>query len=300
MNAFPTSRLAWNDYQVILAVARHGSLSKAAAALGSSHPTLFRRIRDIEARLGATLFERSRQGYRATAAATGLVALAEEFDQRLHDLERDAELGAASRLTVTTSEVFMPRIVPPLLARCRRELPHLTINLQTGEGLANVRQREADIALRSGGEPDGDLIGRAICHIEVATYAPADWPNVSRDNLHAQQWITVDESLGHLASTQWLEAEGLMRRAVVRCSSTLAVSRLIEEGLGIGILPCHLGDGNPRLRRVSPLLKEFRSQLWLLTPRQLRGVAKVTATVDCMAAGLRSMKDLFEGRAVQR
>jgi DNA-binding transcriptional LysR family regulator len=291
-----TSSLAWNDYQIILAVARHGSLSKAAEALGSSHPTLFRRIRDIEAGLGATLFERSRQGYRPTAAAAELVALAEEFDQRLRDLQRDTDPGAAGRLTLTTTEVLMPRILPPLLARCRRELPNVTINLETGEQLAKIRQREADIALRSGGEPDGDLIGRVVCNIEVAIYAPVDWASVSEENLHQQTWITVDESLGHLASSQWLQAQGLMKRAAVRCSSTLAVYRLLEEGLGIGILPCHLGDASPRLRRISPLLTEFRSQLWLLTPRQLRGVPKVSATVECLTAGLREMKDLFEGR----
>jgi DNA-binding transcriptional LysR family regulator len=298
MSKFLPSHLAWNDYQVILAVARHGSLSKAAEALGSSHPTLFRRIRDIEERLGAALFERSRQGYQPTVAAAELLALAEEFDQRLRDMERDAGLGAAGRLTLATTEVLMPRVVPPLLARCRRELPDITLNLQTGEGLANVRQREADIALRSGGEPDGDLIGRVICNIEIAIYAPLHWPNVSEDALHTQTWITVDASLGHLASSKWLEAEGLLRRAAVRCSSTLAVCRLIEEGLGIGILPCHLGDANPKLRRVSPLLTDFRSQLWLLTPRQLRGVPKVSATLECLTAGLRGMKDLFEGRQV--
>lgn len=300
MSKFLTSRLAWNDYQVILAVARHGSLSKAAEALGSSHPTLFRRVRDIESSLGATLFERSRQGYRATAAATELLALAEEFDQRLRDMERDAEMGAAGRLTLTTTEVLMPRIVPPLLARCRRELPDITLNLVTGENLANVRQREADIALRSGGEPEGDLIGRVVCNIEVAIYAPLDWRNVSDENLDQQTWITVDESLGHLASSRWLQAQGLMRRAVVRCSSTLAVCRLLEEGLGVGILPCHLGDANPRLRRVSPLLTDFRSQLWLLTPRQLRGVSRVSATLECLSAGLREMKDLFEGKRASR
>ncbi len=295
-----TSSLAWNDYQVILAVARHGSLSKAAEALGSSHPTLFRRIRDIEAGLGATLFERSRQGYRPTGAATELLALAEEFDQRLRDLERDAELGTAGRLTLATTEVLMPRIMPALLVRCRRELPDVTINLLTGENLVQMRQREADIALRSGGEPDGDLIGRVVCNIEVAIYAPIDWPAVAEESLPQQTWITVDESLAHLASSQWLQAQGLMRRAAVRCSSTLAVCGMLEAGLGIGILPCHLGDASQRLRRISPLLPEFRSQLWLLTPRQLRGVPRVSATVECLTSGLRDMKDLFEGRMAGR
>ena len=300
MNTPITSRLAWNDYQVILAVARHGSLSKAAEALGTSHPTLFRRVRDIEESLGTALFERSRQGYRPTAAAAGLLELAEDFDRRLREMERDAEMAAAGRLTLSTTEVLVPRVIPPLLARCRRELPQLTFNMVTSESLANVRQREADIALRSGGEPEGDLIGRVICNIEVAIYAPVDWRKVSEDKLHQHDWVTVDETLGHLASSRWLESQGLTRHAVARCSSTLAVCRLIEEGLGIGILPCHLGDANPRLRRVSPPMTDFRSQLWLLTPRQLRGVPKVSAAVECLTAGLREMKDLFEGRLAGR
>lgn len=300
MTTLPTSRLAWNDYQVILAVARHGSLNKAAEALGTSHPTLFRRVRDIEASLGTALFERSRQGYRPTAAAAGLLELAAEFDHRLREMERDAEMAAAGRLTLATTEVLVPRVMPPLLARCRRELPQLTFNMVTSESLANVRQREADIALRSGGEPEGDLIGRVICNIEVAIYAPVDWPKVSEDKLHQHAWITVDETLGHLASSKWLAAQGLMQRAVVRCSSTLAVCRMVEEGMGIGILPCHLGDANPRLRRVSSLMTDFRSQLWLLTPRQLRGVPKVSAAVECLTTGLRDMKDLFEGRLAGR
>jgi DNA-binding transcriptional LysR family regulator len=81
---------------------------------------------------------------------------------------------------------------------------------------------------------------------------------------------------------------------------TLAVYSLLEEGLGLGILPCHLGDASPRLRRISPLLPEFRSQLWLLTPRQLRGVPKVSATLECLTTGLRELKDLFEGRLAGR
>ncbi|GAB2863825.1 LysR family transcriptional regulator [Pseudoduganella ginsengisoli] len=291
-----THKLAWNDFQVLLAVARHGSLSKAAEALGSSHPTLFRRIRAIEIAVGATLFERSRQGYRATEAAAALLALAGEFEQRLHELDRDSALAAEGRLTVTTTETLVPHVVPPLLARCRAALPKVSINLLIDERLANIRQREADIALRAGGEPEGDLIGRVVCDIGVAMYAPLDWPAVDTAALQRQPWITVDDTLAHLASSRWLQAQGLIQRAAVRCSSTLAVARLMEAGLGIGILPCYLGDSSAQLRRISPPLPEFRSQLWLLTPRQLRGVPRVSAALECLTAGLRDMADLFEGR----
>jgi DNA-binding transcriptional LysR family regulator len=292
-----TQNLAWGDFQVVLAVARHGSLSKAAEALGSSHPTLFRRIRDIEANIGATLFKRSRQGYRPTPAAAGVLALAEEFDQRLRELDRDAALATEARITLTTTEVLVHQVVPQLLVQCRRALPQVCINLLVDERLANIRQREADIALRAGGEPDGDLIGRVVCNIEVAIYAHRDLPPLSMDDLPRQQWITVDDSLAHLASSRWLTAQGLMRRAAVRCSSTLAVARLLEAGLGVGILPCYLGDASPHLRRVSPVLTDFRSQLWLLSPKQLRGVPSVSATLECLTVGLRGMADLFEGRS---
>lgn len=291
-----TRHLAWNDLQVVLAVARHGSLSKAADALGSSHPTLFRRIRAIEAATGTTLFERSRQGYRPTEAAAALLALADDFDQRLRELDRDSAMAAGGRLTLTTTETLMPHVVPALLARCRGELPQVGIDLSVEERLADIGRREADIALRAGGEPDGELIGRVVCHIEVAIYAPLDWPRVDGAALHRQTWVTVDDTLAHLASSRWLAQQGLTRRAAVRCSSTLAVARLLETGLGIGILPCHLGDASPRLRRVSPLLPDCRSPLWLLTPRQLRGVPHVSAMLECLTAGLRGMADLFEGR----
>ena len=50
------NRLAWNDFEVVLAIAASGSLSGAARSLGVSHATVFRRLGDIEQRLGVTLF----------------------------------------------------------------------------------------------------------------------------------------------------------------------------------------------------------------------------------------------------
>ena len=99
-----------------------------------------------------------------------------------------------------------------------------------------------------------------------------------------------------------LVAAGASRAEAVpieRGQSTLIFDQNIFSGLdplGIGILPCYLGDASPHLRRVSPLLTDFRSQLWLLTPRQLRGVPRVSAALECLTAGLREMADLFEGR----
>lgn len=56
--------LTWNDFKIVMAIANAGSLSGAARSLGVNHATVFRRLGDIERRLGVALFERSRKGYK--------------------------------------------------------------------------------------------------------------------------------------------------------------------------------------------------------------------------------------------
>ena len=52
----------WSDYQAFLAIARAGQLARAAAQMGVDATTVGRRLRRLEARLGTTLFEQTREG----------------------------------------------------------------------------------------------------------------------------------------------------------------------------------------------------------------------------------------------
>ena len=63
MNASVDLRdLDWNLIRAFLAVAEAGSLTRAAEQLGSSQPTLSRQIAQLEAVVGAQLFERVARG----------------------------------------------------------------------------------------------------------------------------------------------------------------------------------------------------------------------------------------------
>ena len=57
----------WDDLRAFLALARLGSLRRAAETLGVTQPTVQRRIRMLEADLGLPLFVRERDGHRLTA-----------------------------------------------------------------------------------------------------------------------------------------------------------------------------------------------------------------------------------------
>ncbi|KQV90878.1 hypothetical protein ASD15_02090 [Massilia sp. Root351] len=292
-----SGKLGWGDLHVLHAVASTGSLSQAAALLGTSHPTVFRRIQAIEQTLGATLFERSRQGYRATAAAAELLELAEHIAQRLNDMSAPAAHGAVGgTVLLSTTETMLPTVLPPVLARLRESAPGILVALDIADGLANLQRREADVALRAGGQPPDDLVGRVVCGIETAVYRPAAWRPVDEARLAAVPWVCLDDGFAHLASLQWLKQRGLLARAAARCNSTVAVMRLAEQGMGLAVLPCYLGDASPALRRVLPPQPQFRSGLWLLSHASTRGVARIGAVLEALGDGLRRQADLFEGR----
>src|SRR5215467_10452788 len=74
--ASPSTMLNWDDLRVVLAVAESGTISGAAAVLRISHPTLSRRLRQIESRLGVRLFERTPSLCRPTQAGEEMRTLA--------------------------------------------------------------------------------------------------------------------------------------------------------------------------------------------------------------------------------
>jgi len=59
------SNVDWNLLRVFLALMRANTLREAAAALGTSHPTVRRKLHALETQLGVVLFERAQQGLRA-------------------------------------------------------------------------------------------------------------------------------------------------------------------------------------------------------------------------------------------
>ena len=66
----------WDDLRVFLTLAREGSLTMAARSLGVSHPTVARRVRALEQRIGARLFDRLPDRFVPTSAGEELLGAA--------------------------------------------------------------------------------------------------------------------------------------------------------------------------------------------------------------------------------
>lgn len=150
------SRLAWNDFETVLAVVTAGSLSGASRALGVSHATIFRRLGDIEQRLGVTLFERSRTGYRPTLAGEELADTARIMDEAALAAERKVagrDLEPSGEIWTTTTDSLLMGLLTPLFTQFQHKYPGIVLDVAISNQLFNLTRREADVAIRPSNRP---------------------------------------------------------------------------------------------------------------------------------------------------
>ena len=290
--------LDWNDYRLILAVGRAGSLNGAAKRLRISHPTVFRQVNAIERKLGVRLFERSREGYTPTAAGEDVVAAAAELETRIETVERrlaGRDERPSGSVRVTTTDTLLFGLLPPVLAAFRRAHPQIVLDVVADNAVYNLSRREADVALRPSGEPPDNLVGRKIADIAFAVYRPRRWRMRDGADLAEYDWAVPDDSLSHLNASRWLARHGYDRRAAYRANSLLSLRDAAAQGLGLAVLPCYLGDRMPGLARTGAPVDELRNELWLLTHPDLRRVARVRVFMDEMREAMTRLRPVLEG-----
>lgn len=291
---------SWDDLRFFLHIGRAASLTAAAASLGVSHATVFRRLQRLEAEVGVRLFERSRAGYTLTAAGAELLRVAAAMELELGSATRGLSSRAAwpgGVVRLTTTDTLMHAALAPLLTAYRQAAGvQLLINTSTVQ--QDIIKGEADVAIRAGGRPADPLVARRLCRIESTVYRSRRIGGVTPANLADFPWIAGDETFTHLDSSKWLRQQGLDTRAVLLTNSHVNVLNLVKAGAGLAVLPCYLGDLEPSICRVIQAPpKTWRSDLWLLTRPELRQVPRIKQLFDAVYEGTRAMVPLFEGLA---
>ena len=135
------------DLRVFLAVAEHGSLGRAAAALGFAQPSVSNRIAALERRIGRPLFTRSTRGATLTPAGERLVPHARRAVQALEDAR------AAARTThfvppvrVLLSVSYAPVLLPAVVEAFEHGERPLSVSYDHGPGVVRaIAAGEADI-----------------------------------------------------------------------------------------------------------------------------------------------------------
>jgi DNA-binding transcriptional LysR family regulator len=274
-----TEPLAWDDLRTVLAVAREGSLSGAARALCVEHSTVFRRLKAIEHRFGATLFERTRSGYEPTAHGEAVAESARVMEQAALAAERRV-LGADVRLSgvvrISASEMFARYLLPRVLPSFLEAHPEIEIEIDVSNRNVDLTRREADLALRATNQPPEHLYGREVGQIRYAVYAHRRFFRGGKTpTLEDLPWVGMDESMRRLEIARWLQERLPDKRTRLRSDSLQAVMHAAAAGIGAAVLPLFGGDSQPQLHRLGGVLDQPRLRLWVLNHADVRDNARV-------------------------
>jgi DNA-binding transcriptional LysR family regulator len=281
-------RLSPPDLEITLALTRAGTLAAAGERLGVDASTVFRSLQRVERGLGRPLFERTRAGYVPTEMANALAEHAEAMEAELEAARStvDSEPSQISgTVRITTTDTVLHGLVAPALAALRTEHPLLGFELHTGNELASLTRRDADIAVRATKRPPAHLVGKQLGPIRVALYT-AKRGSVRRFSQVQEgscDWIAPDDALPEHPSVVWRKRHFPKVAPRYRVGSILSVLELVALGLGVGICPLFLAEGRRDLLRLTEPLEECETELWLLTHPEARHLRRIGAVYSHLA-----------------
>jgi DNA-binding transcriptional LysR family regulator len=236
--------------RVLAAVARYGSVTKAAQALHYAQPSVSHHLGRLEAETGAQLIQRVGRGIRLTEAGRLLAERAEEVLGRLDAAENEvaAITGlAAGRVRLAAFPSAFATVVPLAVERFATSFPGLELGLteaEPPEALRMLRAGEVDLAMVFTHEPEGfagaDGLRTAALFDEplFLVLPPASRPK-RRPRLadHADAaWIAgCERCRAHLL--QQCAAAGFEPRVEFSTDDYVAVQSLVAAGIGVSTLP---------------------------------------------------------------
>ncbi len=285
---------SWDLYRSFRAVAREGSLSGAARALGLTQPTLARHVDGLEALLGRKLFVRSQRGLDPTEVARQMLPYADALAATAAALRRAvaAEDGTLSgSVRITASEMFGVERLPSILAAIRRRHPALALELAVSNEVEDLLRRDADIAVRMVAPTQAALVARRVGSVELGLFARADY--LARCGTPADvAEIAGFDAIGFDRETPALRAFAaaypwLDRSAfALRAGSDAAQLAAIRAGFGIGACQVGIADRDPELVRVLPQAFAPELQVWVVMHEDLRSSPRCRAVFDLLVEHL--------------
>ncbi|HEY0300539.1 MAG TPA: LysR family transcriptional regulator [Rhizomicrobium sp.] len=284
----------WTLYRTFLTVARLGSLSAAARALGLTQPTVSRHIEMLEAALEVDLFLRSPRGLSPTDIARDLLPQAEAIAASAASLLRTAESGKgemAGCVKVTASENMGVERLPPILAVLRRRHPRLDIQLALSDEVQDLLTREADVAVRQVAPTQNALFAKKLAPTVVGlhahrTYLERRGEPRSLAELGGHDLIGFDTRTPARRATLARFPELKNLRFALRADSDLAQLAAIRSGFGIGLTQVNIAARDKDLRRVLADQFAFELPLWIVMHEDLKSCAICRAVFDALVKGL--------------
>lgn len=281
-------RMDWDLLRTFEAVARLGSLTAAARALGVSQSTVSRQLSKLEAQAGSPLLLReapvrpTQRGEVLLAAVEPMIEAALAARAALED-----PMQLRGEVTVTTVGEVVRWVLVQALSAFHRSYPGLRLRLLADNAVSSLAAGEADVALRFVRPVRGDL---AVQKLLTESYALFVSPTLE---LGAElPWLGLAGSLAQIPEQRHAERTFAGRPARLLVEDVEALGLAVEAGLGVAVLPRGFAqrlavvEVDPAQLGANELGPVPSRDLWLVVHRSKQQLPKVRATMRWLVATL--------------
>lgn len=229
------------DLKIFQAVAREGSITKAATALNYVQSNVTTRIKQLEAQLQVPLFYRSNRGMLLTPAGENLLGYADRILELLDEAEQAAQDGSppAGNLRIGSIETAASRFLTPLLAEYCASYPKVHYSLVTG-GTHELNQKVIAHELH------GALVYGPVKHEKlnymkmyddelVLIVKPGEY---DMSTLLSKPMLFFEVGCTHRAQAEeFLKTQGVHSLNVMEYGTLDTIIHGVSSGLGVSLLP---------------------------------------------------------------
>ncbi len=292
--------LDWDNLRTFLLVARHGTLSAAARALGVHQPTMGRRLAALESRAGARLLQKTPHGYILTPAGEAILGNVERIEAEALAAERHVsghDIRLEGQVRVTSVESIAAEILVPILADLSARHPGIEVELVADTRNLSLTRREADVAIRMARIDQHDLAIRRIGTVAFGLYASPGYlerhgpPDFAAGGAGQGLILTHDELLG-LPEMTWLRTALPLAAPALRANTRYVQREAARVGIGLACLARYLGDAGG-LTRLAPPTPPPPREMWLAVHADIRHMPRIRAVTEALAAGVKARANVL-------
>ncbi|MEL5236115.1 LysR family transcriptional regulator [Serratia bockelmannii] len=254
--------------RVFVAIARHGSFSRAGEAIGLTQSAVSHSVKELEAEVGVRLLDRTTREVALTDAGLRLANRVERLLDELQAALLDARSFGVQRsgtVRVATSQTISAHLMPQCIAAGEREYPEIRIMLRDQaqqQVLHSVRNAEVDFGIVVDPVQAVDLECEAVLHEPFLLLCRDDHPFAEQQEvrwsaLNGCRLVLQDYASGSRPLIDSaLRQQGVEAQVVQEIGHPATLFPMVAEGIGISIFPALAlplpEGGRLRVRRLVP------------------------------------------------
>lgn len=281
----------WTELRTALTVARLGTVSAAAEALGVHRATVNRHVEILEGAFGAPLFQRHARGYALTDTGHDMLEVAGRADEVFADLEGRSR-GIAGQLSgsliVTALAGFAPLLMPAI-RDFHIDHPQITLEFLASEQLARLDHGEAHVAVRAGAKPEEpDFVVTLFRSVRFGLYASQSYidraGHPEPERLGEHRFVGAIGQPSRIPFADWMTSNVEPEALALHTIDQQSLHSAVCAGMGLGFLPeCDAGV-RPDLVEVIAPADTWSTALWIVTHVDLHRTTKVQLFLEHLKA----------------